>query len=331
MALKFVDGFGHYGADGTQFSAINQTFNTGYIVGGGGSITFGAGFDATTKALYMTRSVSAAPYLERRFETTDDTVIIGFEFRANARFDGMLNIIGVTKIDWPSFMEIEGNAGAAIPILNTEYYVELKIVKSTKAYTMKLNGFPYITGVLTTANPIPDLLQIRWGFPTTGTTTQLVVSNIYLMDGSTGKYTDFIGPQRMRSDRPNTSIAPIEWQPTPTSKTNVQIMNNVPPLANEYTSSNMVGEADFYTSTTPVTGTVTAVAVTSVIGKTDIDSQVVKLGIGNSGDRLGGDDIDVPVQPSYLQQVFEKDQADNDWTSGTATSIPYGVTIQPRP
>ncbi len=331
MSIIFQDGFGKYGPNGSSFSSVQSVFDTGYVLSGGGSINFVSGFSAGTSAVQMSRSTSAAPRLSRQITTTEDVVIIGFELSATARFDGFFTIEGVTKIDWPAAMAIEGNSGSAIPILNTGYYVELKITKSTKAYVMKLNGYPYIDGTLATSSAIPNTLNLQWGFPSTGSGAAFKVSNIVIVDSSVGKYTDFIGPQTIKDDRPTASVTPIEWDPIPSNKTNVQIMQNNPPLPSEYTKSDVVGESDYYTSSAAVSGNVTAVAVTAIIGKTDIDSQKVKVGIGSSGSRKESEEIEVEVQPKYISHVFETDEADADWNAGSATSVAFGVTIQPRP
>lgn len=331
MAIIFSDGFGKYGPIGYAFSSVQNVFDTGYTLSGGGAINFTEGFAPDNIALSMSRTSSVAPRISRTIETTEDIVIIGFELSSTARFNGFFSIENVTQIDWPAAMSIEGNSGSAIPILNTGYYVELKIQKSTKAYTMKLNGYPYITGTLGIVGAIPDTLKLSWGFPSTGSSATFKFTNLVIVDGSSGKYQDFIGPQTIRDDRPTNSVSPVDWTPTPSGKTNVQIMQNNPPLASEYTKSDQVGEADYYTSSTPVSGNVTAVAITTIIGKTDIDSQMVAVGIGAAGTRKEGPDFEVPVQPTYVTQVFERDEADNDWLPISAAAIPFGVTIQPRP
>lgn len=329
MALLFTEGFGKYGPEGQSFSSVQNVFNTGYVLSGGGSAILVQGFSNDTMALQLSRTSSAAPRLSRSVTSTSDVVIVGFEMSANTRFNGFFSIQDVVSIDWPSFMSIEGNNGTAIPILNTSYYVEIKITKSTKAYEMKLNGYSYLSGILT-APSVPDTMVLQWGFPTTGASAAFRFSNITFVDGTPGTYTDFIGPQSIREDRPSTSVTPITWDPVPSNKTNVQIMNNNPPLVSEYTNSDVVGESDYYTSSTPVSGTVTAVAITTLIGKTDIDSQSVKIGIGAAGSRKEGPVVDVEVQPRYVQQVFETDAADASWTAGSASTVPFGVTIQPR-
>lgn len=329
--LKFIEGFDSYGPDGTQFAALNNAFDTGWILGGSSAITFGPGFTDATKAVYLTRGGSSFSYIERRFESEDDTIIIGFQFRANRRFDGILTIPGVLTLDWPSVMSIAGVEGTAVPILNTGYHAEIKLVKSTQEFTMRLNGRPYIAGTLTGVSNIPDILPVRFGFDSAGATAQAVISNVHFVDGSPGRYTDFIGPQLVWSDRPTDSVDPITWDPIPPEKTNVQIMSNVPPKINEFTQSDEVGTSDYYTSSTPIDGPVTAVAVTTVLAKTDIDDQYVGIGVGHEGERKEGPDREVPIQPLYMQQVFETDEDDNDWTAGTATAVPFGVTIRPRP
>lgn len=326
MALLFVDGFGKYGQNGFQFSGVQTTFNTGYELAGGGSIVFTDGFDVGNKALMISGSAQL-PRIRKRITTTADTVIIGFEMRSTVRFS-FFSIENVVTIDWPGAMEIDGNVGTAIPILNTGYYVELKLTKSTQAYTMRLNGYPYINGTLT--NTIPDELVLQWGFSSVAS-GNFTFSNIVVLDNSGTKYTDFIGPQTIREDRPTASVQPVSWTPVPPSLTNVQIMQNIPPLASQYTRSDLANSSDYYTSSVPVTGDVTAVAVSAIVGKTDIDSHEVKIGIGPLSGRKEGVARVVQVQPAYLLDIFETDASNNDWTAASATNTEFGITLQPRP
>lgn len=330
MALQFVESFSNYGIVGSSFSAANANFNTGWTVVGTGAATFAPGFQEDSTAVNLSRAASAMTNLERRFESTDDTVIVGYEFRSTARNAVTFSIQDVLELTWPDRMGIDGQFGTAIPILNTPYYVEIKIVKSTRAVTMKLNGYDYLTVTLDSGITIPDLLVCKFGWHATGQSATFTVGNVYFMDGSAGKYTDFIGPQAMVIARPTESVDPVTWEPIPGSKTNVQIMNNLPPNINEYTQSDTIGTSDIYTSDVVVTGTVTAVSVTALIGKTDIDEQRVALLVSDGTATAEGDEFEVSVQPQYMQTVFEQDYDDTDWTDVTASATQFGVTIKPR-
>lgn len=329
MAIKFAESFGHYGAVGATFSSINNVFDTGWVLqtSGSTSITFGAGFSTGGMAVYMSRATNGSSRIERQFTTEEDTFIVGFQFKATARGE-IFRIPGVLAIEWPDRMGIDGTYGTATPILNTGYYVELKITKSTGAVDFHLNGYPYLT--TTVAGGIPDTVTLSFGYGTSGPSANVAVSNVVLVDSSAGRYTDFIGPQIATSDKPTASVSPVTWDPVPSNLTNVQIMNNLPPNVNQYTQSDVIGSKDFYTSSTAVAGTVTAVMVTALIGKTDIDDQTIKVGISDGGTSSESPDIPVLVQPTYVQHVFEDDVAGGEWTQVTAQAVQFGVTIQPR-
>jgi len=330
--LRFFDSFAQYAPKGTSFATINNIFSTGYILEtSGGSIVFNDGFETDGVAVYLGRTPSGTARMERRFESTDDVVIIGYEFKSTIREAVTFRIPDVLDLEWPDKMGINGVYGGAIPILNTPYYVELKLTKSTKEVVMKLNGYDYLTTSLPSEVEIPDILRCIWGWDATGATAQMAVSNLYFADGAAGKYTDFIGPVAIKTDRPTASYDdPPTWTPVPPEKTNVQIMNNLPPLASEYTQSDQVNSRDYYTSSNPVTGEVLAVAVSSLVGKTDIDDQRVTLGIEHDDTNREGEEIPVAVQPGYIQTVFEQDALEQDWTAQTAQDVAFGITIQPR-
>lgn len=334
--LLFAESFGHYNTVGSTLNAVTTSFATGWnLVQTNTSATIAAGFDGEASrslrfAANSSGSTSTAGYIERTLDTIANVVIIGFEFTATARCT-LLSIPTVLELEWPDKMAINGVAGGPVPVLNTNYYAEIKIEKSTGAVTMMLNGFPYLTTTVTA--PVPDSLSIRMGITNAAAGMRTAnLSNIYFVDSSAGKYTDFLTPQGMITLAPNESIAPQEWEPVPNTKTNLQIMNNMPPRLNEYTRSDMIGEKDYYKATQALDiDNVTAVVVNCLIGKTDIDPQKVAIGVSDGTTTKNAPDIDIDVQPTYRQGVFETDITNTDWTPITAQDAQFGITIRPRP
>lgn len=327
--LRFVDNFFAYGNVGTSLTQANSTFNTQWIVHGSIPSVISAGFTDDAKAVTLSRNNSGTSRLERRIETTENVVVIGFAFRATARNATIFSIDGVVDLEWPAGFKINDEVSPTTILINRLYYVEIKLNKTTKEVVLKVNGYDYLTTTITA--DIPDTLQCFWGYTANGPAAEMSFSNIYWLDSSAGKYTDFIGPQTM-SNRVPTAAVDNTWTAEPTGKTNVAIMQNMPPNVNEFTESDVVGSRDFYTSDQPIDNQspVTAVAVTALIAKTDIDDQFIALSIGDGTTVKEGGQLEVPIQPTFLQTVFETDVSDGDWEPTAVVDTEFGPIIKPR-
>lgn len=332
--LKFMENFYQYASVGTPLSAANTNFNTQWITHGEGPSVITEGFEEGSKALLLSRTSISAARVERRFETTEDTIIVGWAFQATNRATNFqmstASRPNFLEMEWPRGFEINGVQGSATVLLNRKYFVEVKLEKSTGDVTVHLNGYPYLeanVGAVT-----EDTIQCFWGWGQAGTAADYTMSHVYFVDSSPGKFTDFVGPHTVKARVVTDAIEP-GWTPEPSSMDRVSIVSAIPPVSGRYTESDTVGEKDFYTSNQEVDtdATVNAVAVTSLLAKTDIDDQYVALAVSeNDTDKLG-DDIEVPLQPAYFQQVFETDVADADWTPAAVEGAAFGPIIRPRP
>ncbi len=336
MAFKFMENFYPYGPEGSTLASANSNFNTQWITHGNAAAIITSGFHADAKTLTLPRTGSSYSTVERRFTSTDDTVIVGYAFRATQRGATTFSIraddtTSIVDLEWPNQFKIGTVTGPYTILLNKVYFVEVKLVKSTKTVTLKVNGYDCLTTTFTT--PVPDTIQCFWGFPAAASpAADFVMSYVYFVDGSAGRFTDFLGSQRVRRRAATSAIDP-GWAPTPSATPRVQIMNNIPAKASEYTEADTVGAEDMYLSSTPVDAgeVVNAVAVTSLLTKTDIDVQYAALQISDGTTDKVGTDINVPIQPTYFQEVFETDVANADWTPATVESTQFGPVIRPQP
>lgn len=338
MAIQFVENFYLYGQPGTPLSDANSNFNTQWITGGTGAALITTGFHAKANALTLPRTGSTYAQVERRYTTTEDVVTIGWAFRATQRGATTFTIKGadvdLLELEWPNGFQIGAEVSTTTILLNKVYYCELQITKSTGVASLVVNNYPYFTDIqAVTPAALPDTIQCVWGYPEAATpAADYVFSDIYIGDSSAGKYVDFAGPQQFTTRLITDAVEP-GWAAEPDTKTRVEVMNNIPANASEYTEADTVGQADMYTSNEAVdpAATVTVVAVTSLLTKTDIDDQYVALQLDNDGTTKLGDDIPVPIQPAYFQQVFETDVADADWVPATVEATAFGPIIRPRP
>lgn len=332
--FKFMENFYAYAPSGTTLASANNNFNTQWITHGSGSIVISDGFEVGTRALTLSRAATNYGRVERRLETDQDTIIIGWAFQATARETnfvlGTASQPTLIELEWPKGFKIGAVEGTATILLNKKYFVELKYTKSTGAVDLRVNGYPYLT--TTVATVTEDLFQAYFGYSTAGLPSDYKMSHVYFIDSAPGKYTDFLGPHIVQSRVIDEAIG-AGWSPEPDTMSRVEIVSAIPPVAGRYTESDIVGTKDFYKSSTAIDPdlVVNAVAVTSLLAKTDIDDQYVALAVSDGTTDKLGTDIEVPLQPSYFQTVFEQDVDDTDWTVATAEAVEFGPVIQPRP
>ncbi len=332
--LKFIESFYQYAPAGTPLSAANSNFNTQWITHGSGAILITEGFEPDSKTLTLSRATTSFGNVERRFETEEDTMIVGWAFQATARATtfrmSTASQTDFLRMEWPREFQIGSDIGTATILLNKKYFVEVKLTKSTGDVVVHVNGYPYLTtnvGAVT-----EDLVQCFWGWEEVGSPATYVMSHIYFADSSAGKFTDFLGPHKVRSRMVTEALEP-GWSPEPPEMNRVDIMSAVPPVNGRYTESDTVGTKDFYKSNTPVDldEVINGVAVTTLLAKTDIDDQYVALAVSDETTDKLGDDIEVPLQPSYFQTVFETDVEDQDWEPATVEATAFGPVVRPRP
>lgn len=339
MAFKFMENFYQYGEVGSSLADANSNFNTGWIVHGGTvPAIINTGFRANAKSLLLDRTLAGTARVERRFTTESDTHIVGYAFRATQRAPNMFVIQSndekIVEIKWPKEFEINGVTGNATILLNRNWFVEIKLTKSTKAIEVRINGYDY--GLTTIAEyDIGDTIQCFWGYEDAGPAASMTISDIYYIDGTTtanDTLVDFLGPQAVKA-RPITAEGSENWAVEPEDGDRVAIMNNIPANASEYTESDQVGTKDLYVSSELVEedDVINAVAVTSLLTKTDIDDQYIALVVQNEDDVHVGEDQAVLPQPTYMQQVFTKNAALAAWDKATVEATEFGVEIRPRP
>lgn len=333
--LKFMENFYAYGQVGAQLATANTNFNTKWIVSGTvpALISEGLTNPSVSRAITLGRTTSGFSRIERRFETTDNKVWVGFAFRATQRNAVTFTISSaqgkVLDLEWPNQFKIGDATGTFTGFINRTYFMALSLDKTTKEVVLRVNGYPCLTTTITA--DIPDLLQFIWGYDANGANASVIVGDIYLGDSSAGKYQDMPSPHYVHALTINQGAAD-GWAPNPASRTRVEIMNNVPPKLSEYTEADTVGAKDLYLATAALDPalTINAFAVTSLLGKTDIDDQKATLLISNGTTEKRGADFDIQIQPTFEQQVFETDVAGADWTPATVPATQFGPEIRPR-
>lgn len=330
MALRFIDGFDNYQSIGGVLTGVDFP-NIGYSITATNTslATIAQGTSTASKCIVLGRSTNGTASMTKQVDFTGATTIsIGFAMNANGR-DRIFSVTNLFNVDWltTGYPKINNDTGPTIPILNTWYYYEFVIDRTASTVTMWLNGYQQFSSSITTT--IPDVLELGWGWTSTGTAATLKIDDLYIVDDAdaTSKYKTRLGPIEVATRFP-TSNGTVQWSPTPSSKQNWQIVSQVPANTLEYVQSNVVGAVDTYISSTTVTGDVIAVAVSTLAAKADVDNHSIAMLIEQSSVQKEGSDVALSLQYSYAQTVFEKDVNDVAWTADSVNAARFGMKVK---
>ena len=330
MALRFLDGFDNYQAVGGSLTGADFP-NIGYSITSTAPnlVLVSQGTSTASKALSINRSPSGYGSVSKQINVTGATkIVVGFAMQANAR-ESIVSFTNLFDVEWLSsgYPKIGSQTGPIIPILNTWYYYEFVINPSTHEVTMWLNGYEQFTSTFT--NNVPNTIEIVWGWKVAAPAASLKLDDLYIVDDvdATSKYKDRMGPMEIVTRFP-TSNGSVGWSPVPSTKSNWQIVSQVPANTVEFVQSNVVGTADLYASSTAVTGNVLAVAVSTLAAKADVDNHAISVIVEQSGVTKESQNIDLNLQYTYSQGVFEKDANGVDWTAESASAARFGMKVK---
>lgn len=330
MALRFIDGFDNYQAIGGSLTGVDFP-NIGYAITATTPTlaSVAQGTSALSRCFVFGRSPAGTATMAKQITTTGaNKVVIGFAMNANAR-DTILTVTNLFTVEWlaTGYPKINAVIGTVIPILNSWYYYEFVIDKGAQTVTMWLNGFEQMTAPITA--PVPNTIEFVWGWPSVGTNATMKVDDLYIVDDAdpTSKYKDRIGPMEVVTRFP-TANGTVTWTPTPTAKQNWQIVSQVPANTSEFVQSNTVGAVDTYVSSSAVTGQVIAVAVSTLAAKADVDDHSVTVLVEQGGVQKESAGINLNLQFTFSQGVFEKDVNGVDWTPDAVNNSRFGIKVK---
>lgn len=330
MSMIFLDGF-------DQFSNINvgstvvQVLNaSGYVAVGPSatSILVETGSQLNTYGLQITQTEGGAPASLTRTVPVSDKIVIGFAFRANARAR-ILTIEGVTSMEWTDRnIIVNGQAGTAVPILNTWYYYELVLDKSTSEIKLYINGRLdlTVTGFSTTKTEY----EITWGWKlASGLNVVQRIDDLYILNGEGERLNRELGPIKIDTRFPTEDVVK-EWNPS-LGDLHWELVSKRPPQADSYIQSNDSGARDMFRSSTPLNlqGSVLAVGLVVRARKTDIDDRAIGLAIQSGGQTREVIDTEMSTEFKYHYAFFDADPAGQEWTETTARDAHFGVVVRP--
>lgn len=314
--LKFADGFDQF--SGQSGEGLEKSLNSsGYVAAGSMDIVEGRG-DATKCLSINTGSIS------RMFNTTSTTVVFGFAYLAGVR-SPIVEIEGVLTLNWDAEISIGENKGVAIPVIDEWYYYEIVINKVDKAITIRINDEDDLTVAMPDDVTFMRDYKIKWS--STAEAGSKLLDDFYFLDGSSGKYTQPLGPITLAIRLPSADVK-TDFTPSQGDH-NYAMVNNLPPEEGKNVSSNKKGDVDMYLSNDAITSAdILAVGVIIRVKKSDIDNRMVSAVIGDiDGDYLEGKHETLSTGPEVKYSIFESAPDKEDWSYQTLNQSPFGIKI----
>jgi hypothetical protein len=281
--------------------------------------------------------VSLAPptKVARTYSVPGSKFTVGFAHHSTAR-GRILSITDVLEMDWPANIEMNNNAGTAIPARNVWYFYEITIDKTALTATLHINDTLDLTCPLDASVGAMDAFEFVW-MAENGAVTR--IDDIYMVDTSTPGGETLVGrlgPITIPLRLPTADATPNEWIPS-SGITHWAQVGLLPPSEESYIRSSTSGKQDLFTSSTALpadAGTVDApilaVGVIALAMKGDIDNRQLGLAVGAPGPTQKEIvDTALSVVPEYSFAVFEKAPGDVAWDAENTLSTPFGVVVRP--
>jgi hypothetical protein len=327
MSILFMDGFDQLrdvSGAGNPSPLATYLNASGYTVTG--VVSMEEGRTQAVRALQLTNTAS----LSRTFTSAQSKVVIGFAYNAASKRSAVVNIPNVGTLDWDTEtgkMSLANGTGTATILLGLWYYFEIVIDKANQLLQLYINNGKDIEVALPATAINLSTFACTWS----GTAAETKkIDDIFVVDSSTGKYVDRVGPIAIQCRLP-TSDVDKEWSPS-TGTDHWDLVNNQPPDETQYIQSNTSGAEDSFLSNDglPSGAQVIAVGLVVLNKKSDIDARQLGMVVGRKGQpQKQVLDTNLTTTPKYSYAVFESAPGDAAWTDETVTSIPFGVVVRP--
>jgi hypothetical protein len=337
MSLLFVDGFDHFSAATTALKYANAP-NTAYT----------AMVEGRRPSSLAIRLRNSSAYLYKTLPSTEDTLIVGFAYKATSLYAGRII----------SFRDSAGGYQATLTGLTTgvlqarrgEYdgtllqessdfivadswnYIEIKLTvhDTTGLFEVRVNGVVWIsyTGD-TKGTAVAGVTSLAFG-PTTTNSAYNHYDDLYVCstDGSTNN--DYLGDCRVDTLLPTEAGTYAQFTPTG-SANNWANVDEVPPDNNtSYNSGDTAGMKDSFGFTTlSGTGaTIFGIQTNLIARKDDAGTRTLMPLV-----RSGGTDANGAAQSlgdSYVDQmtIFETDPTTSTaWTESAINAAEFGYEV----
>lgn len=326
--MQFMDGFDQL-KDMPVDRLADLLNNSGYTVVPPVRVAEGRNAETRGLALGDENANAASPAtLKRVFHSETNRVVIGFAYCAVKVRDDIVRIPGIGTLAWSrdtGRVSFAGVTGQAILLLNLWYYFEIVINKETNTFQVFINNGADLAGQLPNSAKFQTDYACEWPSGFGGK----LIDDLVFIDAQVGKYVDRVGPIEILTRMPTTDVEK-EWSPSKGDE-HWTLVDNRPPIADEYIQSNDSGAIDSFKSETPMTaaGAILAVSVTAINRKSDIDNRQLGLAVGEKGAMKEKVDEKLTLTDKISYAVFEQSPLGANWDRNNIPETPFGVIIRP--
>lgn len=264
--------------------------------------------------------------IKRIFNSGAARVVIAFAYQGDTKRDPIVDIANAFKLEWPDKLQINGSKGTITPVLGLWYYYELVIDRTAASITVFINNVQDLVVPLPAAMQNLNTWEVLFAAPADSGKR---LDDLFFITSGNPNPTDRIGPQAISARIPSNDVVK-EWSAA-SGDLHYEMVNNRPPLDEEYIQSATSGAQDLFTADESGNGAkITAVGLVVRARKSDIDDRQIGLIIGDKG-ATQKESLVTTLQttPTYNYAIFPTDPAGAAWTDTTVHDTPFGVVVRP--
>ena len=280
--------------------------------------------------------------------STYPSVVVGIGFRitTNGLSDGTPNhailslltaaggAVATISTDASGRIAVSGTAGVVatgttVTLLNTWYYVELKLIVGTSgSCELHLNGVP--GEILSTVGNFGTTNIGRVSMSEPGNNlSDLFLDDLYVQDlTGSAPNNDFLGDVVVETLFPSSDGTHLDWTPVPSGTHFNKVNETVPDGDSTYVSDLTPGDMDTYNVNplAAVSGTVYGVVTNLYARKDDAAGRQIAPVIREAGaDHVGATTIGITTSYLFYRQVWQNDPLGAPWTIASVNSSEYGI------
>ncbi len=343
MALRLIEGFENFGANGTTGATLENAIKAKY---GDANTTYGTDCllnDGWGSGLGMemgSQSGGLNNYLNCTLDA-QDTWLVGFALKLPSSLYGTDELVALLDAGGASEIELYLTADGRLRIntgvasyysvrtlkTSTWYYIEFKVYIHNSAGTVDLN----INGVSDRSETSQDTLltdatlsQVRFHL---NHSTGMIIDDIYIADGTAG-LNSFIGPSKVEAIRPDADDT-VAWDMS-TGGDRYALVNTQDVNETTYVEGDTITESDLYTyaNLSTITGDVFGVQLNT-------GGKLTAAGTRQLNDRLlsdaansNGATVLASTTGEMVYRVIEQDpNTAANWVVAGVNAVKAGVVV----
>lgn len=343
MALRLIEGFENFGANGTTGTTLEDAMKakygtaiTTYITGC--QLNDGWGSGLGLEMLYDSGAIRN--YFIATFDE-QDTWLVGFSLFVPSALSSTDELVSLLDAGGSSDIVLYVTANGRLRIsttvasyystrtlkANTWYYIEFKVYIHNSAGTIDIN----INGVsdrsetgLDTYGSDVTLSQVRFHL---NHSDNMIIDDIYVADGTAG-LNSFVGPSKVEAIRPDADDT-VAWALS-TGIDNYALVNTQDINETTYVEGDTITESDLYTyaNLSTVTGDIFGVQLNTggkltAVGTRQLNDRLLSAAVNSNGSTVLAD-----TNGETIYRIIEQDpNTAANWVVAGVNAIKAGVVV----